>query len=395
MSDRNSDPEKSANANEAINRPGGSKDDPGKEFIRFPNEDWQAMKKQNREILDMLRRKRWNESSDSSSSDSEDDYRNHKRRKVVNEGRGRPQENENERRARNPAPPPAQPEPQNVQNHNDDDNIDDDVQDQINRLMNADGNDNPLDDLPQGDNVNLDDLQQEYALDDEVGATINDNLASLLDTMAKGTMTEETLNRRFTTYKRPRNVSYDVPKVNMDVWAMMERSVKTRDLKSQRKQKIMLTAVNSLIKVAQVCVSNEATLTKRDTMHHISDAMGLIFKASKEVSMDRRASIVLSNNFDKKYRRLLSSDIPVTHWLFGDDLKSTLSSIDQSSKMSKAMGRIPKKHFNRFSKNGKRSFAYNRRSEERDQRRSKDGRTWYNQKTKKFAGKTKNHQEDQ
>ena len=388
MSDKNSDQDHAAKADEALNRSGSSREEFSKDYVRIPVDDWHAMKQQNLEILSMLQKKKWTESDDSSDSDSESDRAPKRRRVARNEDRARP---DADQQVRNDAAVANQNE---NRDQNCEENIDDDVQDRIDRLVNnAMNNNDPLDNLAVVDNINLDDLQQEYSLNDEVGASINDNLASLLDTMSKGNMTDETLNRRYSTYKRPRNTSYDVPKVNVDIWSMMERNVKTKDLKGQRKQKIILTAVNSLIKVAQICVSPNATLNKRDTMNNISDAMGLMFKASKEISMDRRAAIVFGNNFDAKYRRLYSSDIPVTKWLFGDDLKATLSSIDQSSKMSKAMGRIPKKRYN-FPKNGKR-FAFGRR-EDKEQRRSRDGRnSWYSQK-KKFSGKTsKSRQDDQ
>ena len=398
MSNNNSDTECPAKADDPSNRPGNSREEPGRDFVRLPIEDWNAMKQQNLEILQMLQSKKWaNSSSSSSSSSSESDDnedRAPKRRKTNlapnRDDRSRPDHQNANQVQPPPAPQPLpaqalpnpQPPVQRPQANADDNDIleEGEVRDRIDRLLNANAQPQPV-----NDNINFDNLQREYSLDeDDVSGPVDDNLAQLLDTMSKGNMSEETLTRRFETYKRPRNTSYNVPRVNIDVWSSMDRTTKTRDLKCQRKQKILLTAINSLVKVAQACVSN-VELDRRDTMNRVSDAIGLVFKTSKEISMDRRASIVFADGIDKKYRRLLSSDIPVTSWLFGDDLKGALASIEQSSKMSKAFGKFTKKRFNSFSKNGKR-FAYGRR-DDRDQRRSnKDGKSWYNQK-RKFSSK--------
>ena len=64
----------------------------------------------------------------------------------------------------------------------------------------------------------------------------------------------------------------------------------------------------------------------------MTDAVSLNLKVVHEISLQRRTKILASPNVNKKYKKL-STDLPVTTLLFGDDLKAVLSSIDSTSKL--------------------------------------------------------------
>ena len=60
--------------------------------------------------------------------------------------------------------------------------------------------------------------------------------------------------------------------------------------------------------------------------------MSLNLKVVHEIWLERRSKILSSPNVNKKYPKL-STDLPVTDFLFGNNLKAVLSSIDSTSKL--------------------------------------------------------------
>ena len=275
-------------------------------FVRIPLNDWKAMKRQNEEILELFGKKKKPSTSKSSS----------KYRQESSSGELSDSDFEKDKKM------PAAYVDEETRTEEMIDNI-------------VTGRDTPT--VITTDNL-FDTIQSEYSIDDDLGDNIDDRVANLVGVMSNGNLTEEAMTRKMQGYKRPRNVSYNVPKVNHEMWSMMDRLSKAKDLKNQKKQKVLLTAINSLTKIADNCTGNASTrMTDRELLSVTSDAMGMVFKVSKDISLERRAAIVNSPCIDKKYKRLMSSEIPITSFLFGDDLKSAVNSIDQVSKMGKAM----------------------------------------------------------
>ena len=187
----------------------------------------------------------------------------------------------------------------------------------------------------------LDDTQQEFDQEDGVGPPINEKLATVLKTMAKGKLDEEKLKKKCDTHKRPKNVDQPtVPKVNPEIWSILDHQTRTNDLRMQRKQKLLIKAVNALAYSCDVCIkSGSGTMT--DLVKNMTDAVSLNLKVVHEISLERRTKILASPNVNKKYRKL-STDLPVTTFLFGDDLKAILSSTDSTSKLGNNYNQSPR-----------------------------------------------------
>ena len=200
----------------------------------------------------------------------------------------------------------------------------------------------------QQDTGGITSILRDYEVEDETGDEVEGDLALLIETMAKGQLSEANLDKKMTLHKRPQNCNFWVPRVNSEVWSIMDHGAKTSDLKVQKRQKNLLTAVCALTKVAQTCVAG-ATLDSATVLNSVTDAMGLIFKAVSDLPMDRRGKILNAPQVNKKYRKVVSTEIPVTKQLFGDYLKAAFASIDSSSKLGMAftMSSRGKKYFPR------------------------------------------------
>ena len=195
----------------------------------------------------------------------------------------------------------------------------------------------PTESVAQGGNrdhidQNLAELEQDYDREEETGPEVNEQFAKLVATMAKGRMTEEKKKEKFATLKRPKNCDIAVPKVNPEIWGIMNHDAKSVDLKLQRQQNTLTKAVYALMISGNVCVNSDNQETKQ-LLKSTADALGLMLKTIHDISLDRRAKILYAHHINKKYRKLGSPDIPVTKYLFGDDLKSACQTIDTSSKL--------------------------------------------------------------
>jgi len=92
----------------------------------------------------------------------------------------------------------------------------------------------------------LDDTEQEFELDSEVGPPINDQLAKVLKTTTKEKMDENKIKEKSEKHKRQSNVEQPVvPHVNPEIWGILDHNTKTADLKLKRKQTLMLIYAQS------------------------------------------------------------------------------------------------------------------------------------------------------
>ncbi|XP_070191640.1 uncharacterized protein [Littorina saxatilis] len=204
-----------------------------------------------------------------------------------------------------------------------------DLDERVNRLVNL--NQNTLD-TSKNDDLDLKDIAQEYENEEDVGPKINTDLGEVILTMFKGKMSDEKLKEKIAKHRRPENCKIMVPRVNSEIWDIMDHSAKSKDLRAQSIQKTLLRAVCALASVTDTCLADKDAVAK-SRVKDLMDAIGLVLKASSDISVDRRAQIVTAPQVNRKYRKLLSTEIPVTDKLFGDDLKNVCATIDSTSKL--------------------------------------------------------------
>ena len=196
-----------------------------------------------------------------------------------------------------------------------------------NRVKNSNREDNS-----QGKRINMAAYGQEYKKEEETGPKVDDELADILKTMAQGDLEGDALETKINKHKRPHNCDYAVPKVKSEVWACMEHQARSDDLKSQRRQRVIMTAANVIAKIADKVVTGQK-MSQDELFENLLDAGGLVLKALHDGSTDRRQKIVNGPNMDKKYKKLASAEVPITSNLFGDDLKAACAQIETSSKL--------------------------------------------------------------
>ena len=287
------------------------------DVVRIPKVEWEEFKEQNKRILNLLNDKPAKKAkrdleieieTDDDLDDHFDENRNENQRDA-DAGQHRPDNNHNHDL------------PANAQNNNNDGQ----AQDDFDFDAEVDGLIRERNNEQANDADQLNDLQQEYADDDELGQNVHDTLASLITRM-HSRMPDNTQRRICDAYKIPRNCNkICVPKVNNELWTELNRDVKTTDLKLQRVQR-------NMVKTAAIMIDSAATLPDAQ-IRGVLDGLGMTLKNLRDVSVDRR--ILITNSLHYKYRKLASNDIPVTEWLFGNDFSTLIKNIEANSKLGR------------------------------------------------------------
>ena len=178
-------------------------------------------------------------------------------------------------------------------------------------------------------------VKKQYKKEEETGPKIDEDLADVFNTMAQGEMEDEMLEEKMAKHKRPENCEYFTPRVNSELWSCMDHTAKSDDLRTQKRQAVVTTAVNIVVNLAQKCMVGDEMSTQ-DLFSGLTDTAGLLLKVVHDMSLDRRRKIVNSSSVDVKYKKLASAEVPVTKQLFGDDLKTACNQIDTSNKLGNA-----------------------------------------------------------
>ena len=177
------------------------------------------------------------------------------------------------------------------------------------------------------------DLEQE----EEVGGTINQQLADIVNKRWSMKLPETKQKEKMEKYSRPRNCEkLIVPCVNAEIWDKLDSKTKHNDLRATSTQKI-LAKVGSILtfttdKLLQMRNATSPDVDQLITMN--TDALALLGHTMCELSMRRRDAI--RPNLNKDYSSLCASHVPVTTYLFGDNLQTQLNDIRASNKISKA-----------------------------------------------------------
>ncbi|XP_068758120.1 uncharacterized protein [Montipora capricornis] len=165
-------------------------------------------------------------------------------------------------------------------------------------------------------------------------------LAEIINKQWSVKLPDSKLKDRYGKYLRPLNCeTLTTPRVNPEIWDKLSHSAKQHDPRSSSTQKTLATVGALLYKSTELIMKHTQesnfhpdlkTLIKINT-----DAVTLLGHAHIEMSHRQRESI--KPHFNKEYAGLCASHVPVTTFLFGDDLQARLNSIQASNRIGGAV----------------------------------------------------------
>ena len=177
------------------------------------------------------------------------------------------------------------------------------------------------------------DLEQE----EEVGGNINQQLADIVNKRWSAKLPEAKQKEKMDKYPRPENCEkFVVPRVNAEIWNKLDNKTKHNDLRASTTQKL-LSKVGTILGITTDRLLQMRTTALPEVDQPITmntDALALLDHTMCEMSMRRRDAI--KPHLNKDYSSLCASHVPITTYLFGDNLQTQLNDIRASNKISKA-----------------------------------------------------------
>jgi len=142
-------------------------------------------------------------------------------------------------------------------------------------------------------------------------------------------------------YERPESCDKVlVPRVNQEIWARLSSQAKRNDLRLASIQKVLVKIGAILAECADRLTTARLKHRNGGKMSHEGmngllglqiDALALLGHANYDISLHRRE--VIKPTLNREYGTLRSSQIPVTSFLFGDDLQPQLNAISASNRL--------------------------------------------------------------
>ncbi|XP_028415993.1 uncharacterized protein LOC114539556 [Dendronephthya gigantea] len=185
----------------------------------------------------------------------------------------------------------------------------------------------------------LDNIAQELQMEEPCAPRVHDQLATIVNNLARERLPDDTVATKYKLYDRPENCGALVPvKVNPPIWDKLKSETRSSDLRFQKIQ----TALNkSLIAMVQVtdCLTNSLAASAEktnlpnteDLVRKMMDAVAFATYANHELNNKRRECI--KPELHQDFRPLCSTSNPVTTWLFGDDLSKQVKDMTEVNKV--------------------------------------------------------------
>ena len=124
-----------------------------------------------------------------------------------------------------------------------------------------------------------------------------------------------------------------VTQVNPEIWGKLNRFARLNDLKLSRVQEQVTKVGHILVKNTEhlLRAKSDSSSSLDDPVRMNIDALALLGHAAHELTQRRRESI--TPHLHKDYSTLCSATVPVTKFLFGDDLQTELTHIKATNKI--------------------------------------------------------------
>lgn len=174
----------------------------------------------------------------------------------------------------------------------------------------------------------------------EFGPSLTQITSSTIQSICKYVYNKETSEKWKLAYKTPENcIELCVPSVNPEIWSGLPMSAKSVDAKHQNLQQHL---IRSLIAQAMMMDKALKLIGKNDLpaiLAPLLDSTKSISLAMQEINQKRRFN--LRPFLKSEYAALCSTRVPVTKFLFGDNLEQSLKEVKATSVILKPTGPPP------------------------------------------------------
>ena len=185
----------------------------------------------------------------------------------------------------------------------------------------------------------LDTLIDDFKLEDKCQGKISQKLADAVNSVWTQKLSKEKMKERLEKHYRPENCeSLIVQKVNTELFGVLPKQARSRDIKFQKLQNYNLKSAVPIVQQLDALMKikpGEAMTTKslNNLKNLATDALGMMSCSNLNILQIRRDTLAPQLSFSYKH---LKNGVPTnSKKLFGDDLKGRLSAIKAGNKASK------------------------------------------------------------
>lgn len=187
----------------------------------------------------------------------------------------------------------------------------------------------------------LESLTQAFVQTKDKSPAITEKVASLIDNMASGGLSPETVKERVDKYPPPENCKFlCTTTINEEVWDLLPRRSRTVDLAFQKVQELLVQGLSSLSILGDQLVKDLQTgkpTNVRQVLDQVMDSIALVANANYKLNMKRRE--LIKPDLNPPFTRLCKEDIKPSTKLFGDELSKHLKDMAEAKKAGRQMQR--------------------------------------------------------
>jgi len=180
----------------------------------------------------------------------------------------------------------------------------------------------------------LTEIEQSLNQDERTDDPVSEKLANIANQRWLQRLSDDQLKDKSEKYNRPANCEKLVlTQVNPEIWGKLNRFARLNDLKLSRVQEQVTKVGHILVKNTEhlLRAKSDSRCSLDDPVRMNIDALALLGHAAHELTQRRRESI--KPHLHKDYSTLCSATVPVTKFLFGDDLQTELTHSKATNKI--------------------------------------------------------------
>ena len=199
---------------------------------------------------------------------------------------------------------------------------------------------------------------EQFATAEKPGPAIDHDLATIVNELLTEKLTKEKLKPVQQKYLRPENCKNLVtPKINKLIWQQLKQETKNTDSAFQKIQQLLLSSLYAILQVCNSLSSSQNTEDHNNIMM-LTRSIVLSLAANRELNLKRRD--LLRADLNKQYAALCNPSIPVSQYLFGDDLSKEMDDLSKANKLTRKV--TPNQHVEPYRRPMGRSAGMSSRS---------------------------------
>ena len=165
------------------------------------------------------------------------------------------------------------------------------------------------------------------------GEKIDPGFAEIINQSWSSRKEKDDVKKLRDTYPTPENCTFKTPKLNVELWHLLNSLQRKSDVKMSMVQRNINAAASAALSVAKDiinCPSKKYDVQK--LLQKTTDMIALLGHASSEISMKRK--LFVRSVLKEEYQDLVSVTPEVTDKLFGDNLSQSIKDINLRNKLS-------------------------------------------------------------